>query len=333
MKKRSAVLAFLLFMTGMVMTWSQEVIEEIVAIVNEDIITLSEYKAYHDSLHQELNRELRARPQGQEFDAKKFNSMYAELKKNLLDMMIHEKLLLQEAEREGYKVDEQVKMYLEGIKKDNNIDSDEELIRGLKQQGIDFEEFKEQIEKRYLREMVVYMAVGTSIVIDDSEIVNYYKLHPEEFTESPEYRLRAIYLSTEGRNEEELKTRKREIIEKITAGEDFAALASQYSEGPEKDNQGDLGSFKKGELEKTLEQAVDKVKVNDITPWLNVRNGWFLLKLEERKESRMKSFEEVKKEIGQKLFAEETQKKQGKYIKDLRARSYIKILNPNPLEF
>ncbi len=113
----------------------------------------------------------------------------------------------------------------------------------------------------------------------------------------------------------------------------MGSLASKYSEGPEKENQGELGSFKKGELEKDLEQAVEKLKVGEMTPWLKVRAGWFLLKLEERKESRLKSFEEARREIEAKFFNEKSQKKLEEYLKKLKERSHIKILMPNPFDY
>ncbi|NIM91085.1 MAG: hypothetical protein GTO17_09070 [Candidatus Aminicenantes bacterium] len=324
MKKRSAILAFLLVFFGGLFLFGQEVIEEIVAVVNDDIITLSQFKAEHEDFY----RALSAQYKGEEF-----GKVYAAMKENLLDKMITDLLLLQEAEKmEGINPDEQLRLWLENLKKENNINSDAELIRALQQQGIDFEEWKKRMRENMMREAVIYSEVRGNIVVDDSEIVNYYKLHPEEFTELPEYKLRAIYLSAEGGNEEDLEAKKREISEKISSGEDMGSLAGEYSEGPEKDNQGELGSFKKGELEKDLEQAVEKLNVGEMTPWLKVQAGWFLLKLEERKESRLKSFEEARKEIEEKFFNEKSQKKLEAFLKELKEKSHIKILIPNPLD-
>ncbi len=325
MKKRSVIIAFLLIFFGAVYLFGQEVVEEIVAVVNDDIITLSQFKAEHEDFYMSLSTQ---------FKGEEFEKRYDTMKEKLLDKMITDLLLLQEAEKmEGMNPDEQLRLWLENLKKENNINSDAELIRALQQQGIDFEEWKRKMRENLMRDAVIYSEVRGNIVVDDSEIVNYYKLHPEEFTELPEYKLRAIYLSTEGRNEEEVEAKKREISEKISSGEAMGSLASEYSEGPEKDNQGELGTFKKGELEKELEQAVEKLKVGEITPWLKVRSGWFLLKLEEKKESRLKSFEEARKEIEEKFFNEKSQKKLEEFLKELKEKSLIKILIPNPLDY
>lgn len=325
MKKRGVVLAFLLIFFGALFLFSQDVVEEIVAVVNDDIITLSQFKAEYEDFYQALSSQ---------FKGEEFEKQYAAMKKNLLERMITDLLLLQEAEKmEGINPDEQLKLWLENLKKENNMNSDAELIRALQQQGIDFEEWKKRIRENIMREAVIYSEVRGGIVIDDSEIVNYYKLHPEDFTELPEYKLRAIYLSAAGGSEEELEAKKREINEKISSGEDMGSLASEYSEGPEKDNKGELGSFKKGELEKDLEQAVEKLEVGEVTPWLKVRAGWFLLKLDEKKESRLKSFEEARKEIEEKIFSERSQKKLEEFLKDLKEKSHIKILIPNPFDY
>ncbi len=324
MREKSIILAFLLVFYGVVFPYGQDVIEEIVAIVNDDIITLSQFRAQHEEYYQSL----RAQFKGDEFDKR-----YKVLKENLLETMITDLLLYQEAEKMEIDVEEQLKLWLDDLKKQNNINSDAELIQALQQQGIDFEEWKERIRLNIKKEAVLVTEVRRNIVIDDSEIVNYYKLHPEEFTELPEYKLRAIYLSVEGGNEEEVEAKKREINEKILSGEDLSALAAQYSEGPERENQGELGSFKKGELEKDLEQAVEKIKVGEMTPWIKVRTGWFLLKLEERKESRLKSFEEVRSEIEEKFFNEMSQEKLDEYLKKLKGKSHIKILISNPFDY
>ncbi len=325
MKKRSAILTFLLVFSGAVFLFGQDVIEEIVAIVNDDIITLSQFRAEHEDFY----RALRGQFKGEELEKR-----YAAMKENLLEKMITDLLLLQEAEKmEGMDPDEQLRLWLENLKKENNFNTDAELIRALQEQGVDFEVWKKRMKENMMRDAVIGSEVRRNIVVDDSEIVSYYKLHPEEFTELPEYKLKAIYLSAEGGNEEEVEAKKREINEKISSGEDIGSLASKYSEGPEKENQGELGSFKKGELEKDLEQAVEKLKVGEMTPWLKVRAGWFLLKLEERKESRLKSFEEARREIEEKFFNEKSQEKLEEYLKKLKEKSHIKILISDPLDY
>lgn len=302
----------------------QEVVEAIVAVVNDEVITLYQYKRQSEILYQTLSRQL----QGAEL-----NEQYKKMRRELLDQMITDILLLQEAKKLDINVNEQVNMSIEKIKKDNGIETDNQLKQVLMQQGISFEDWKMQMEENLMKQNIIFTNVGRTVVVDDSEIISYYKQHQDEFTEPPVYRLKAIYISAEGKSEEEVQAKMEEVDAKIESGEDFAVISGEYSEGPEKESQGDLGVYKKGELEKNLEQAVDVLKTGEITPWLEIKNGWYLLQLEDRKESYIKAFDDVKKEIEKKLFEERSDKKLKKYLEELKQKSYIKILLPNPLDF
>lgn len=304
---------------------SQEVIEEIVAIVNDDIITLSEYRAAYETNYQLY----RAQFQGEEF-----NKQLEWMKKNLMDQLITGKLLLQEAENlEGINIDEQMRLYIDNIKKENNINSDEDLKQILKQQGTSYEEWTRVLRENMMKDAVIFSEVQRSIVVDEAEIVSYHKLHPEEFTDPPEFKLKAITLTSGSGSDEGIEPKKQEISRKIAAGEDFGALASEYSEGPEKETNGDLGSFKKGNLARELEEPVENLKEGEVTPWIQFRNAWYLLKLVEKKEARVKPFEEARDDIQKILLGEKTQVKFLEFMKELKEKSYIKILNPNPLGF
>lgn len=300
-----------------------QVVEEIVAIVNDDIITLSEFKEYHDSLYQMMRSQL----QGEEFD-----KQYEREKKDMLDRMITDLLLLQLAKKKQYNVGEELKNYVDKLKRDNNIETDAQFQQALLQQGIQYEQFLKQIEENILRQILISQEVDRSIVVDETEGVNYYKLNQAEFVEPEEYKLRAIYLSTEARSADELEAKKTEISDKAAAGQDFPALAAELGDSPLKENQGDLGFIKKGQLDKTLEEAVVKLKVGETTPWVQAKNGWYLLKLEEKKESRLKPYDEVKKDIWEKIFTQKKSKKLAEFLTDMKAKNFIKILKPNPLD-
>lgn len=300
-----------------------QVVEEIVAVVNDDVITLSQYKEQYDS----TILQMRAAFQGEEYE-----KQLAMLKKEMLNMMITDLLLMQQAKEKNLNVGEQLKATVENIKKENNIASDDDMKRALRQQGVDYDQWLRQLEDNMLKQGLIYSEVDRSIVLDDSEIVGYYKLHPQEFTEPEEYKIRAVYLSTEGKAAAALEEMKKEIGGKLKAGEPFNVLAKEYSDGPAKESEGDLGTFKKGELDKTLEQAVSKLKTGETSGWVETKNGWYLLKLEEKKDSRLMTFEEVRKNVEERLYTQKKEKKLEEYLKDLRERSYVKILKPNPLD-
>ena len=315
---------FIFFICGTQFIIGQKVIEAIVAIVNDDVITLSDYKLQHDMLYKSLQQQL----QGEEFDKR-----YEAARSELLETMITNMLLLQEADKKGLDVTEQINMMIEKIKTDNDLQSDEQLVVALQQQGIGFEMWKNEMESNYLREGVIFTEVSRNVVIDDAEIVNYHKQHPDEFVELPEYTLKAITISTEGKIDEEVDGQKKEIDGKLAAGEEFGKVSETYSDGPEKESQGDLGSYQQGQLNRTLEEAVESIRMGELTPWIKTPNAWILLRLEKLKESRIKSFDEVRDQIEQKLYNEQNQKKLLEFLENLKKRSFVKILIPDPLDF
>lgn len=322
MKSRPVCLALLFVLFGFAVMAAGQVIEEIVAIVNDDIITLSQYQEYYDQTYQML----RSRLQGEEFD-KQFNAV----KEQLLDTMITDLLLLQLAKKQQINAGEEVKNYIDRLKRENNIETDAQFRQALLQQGVSYDQFVKQIEEGLLRQILISIEVDRSIVVDEAEGVKYYRENPEEFTEPAEYRLRAIYLSPELRTPEEQEAKRAEISGRIQAGEDFVTLASEAADSPLKENQGDLGFIKHGDLDPALEEAVARLQTGEATPWVEARNGWYILKLEEKKETRLKSFEEVRKDINDKIFMEKRANKLKEYLDEVKSKNFIKILKPDPL--
>jgi len=322
MNKALKMIALVLFGLCGIVLIGQEVVEEIVAIVNDDIITLSQYKREYEMQVQAARSQLKG---------EQLEKALEQIKVGLMDNLITDLLVLQAAKEKNLNVADEVKRYIESLKKENNLESDEDLRRELARQGMDYAQFLKQAEEGILKQALVAMEVERSIVLDDSEIVNYYKLHPQDFIDPEEYKISAIYLSAEGKSAEELEQKKTEIIGKVRAGEDFLALSQTYSDAPIKETKGELGTFKKGELDKTLEQAVSQLKQGEVSGWVETKNGWYLLKPTEKKDSRRKTFEEAKQAIEQRIYAEKRAAKTAEFLNNLKKRSFIKILKPNPL--
>jgi parvulin-like peptidyl-prolyl isomerase len=323
MNKPGILLAALLLLTCSLRSQGQEVVEAIVAIVNDEIITLSDFKTQHDTLY----RELRNRIPGEEFQ-----EQYEFAAARLLDDMIMGIILLQKAREMDLDVTEQINMYIEDIKQKNGIQSDAQLKAAFEQQGVNYDDWLVQMREMYLRDMAVYAEVGRNVVVDDGEIFTYYRQHPEEFTDPPKYRLRGIFVSGEDKSAEDAEAKKQEILSLLEGGDDFGSLAGSHSEGPNKDKQGDLGTFKEGDMLDAFEQEVSKLETGGLTPWISIQSGWYLLRLEEKTESLLLPFDDVRNQIQEKIFTERSQAARIKYLEKLKATSFIRILIEDPLE-
>lgn len=323
MKKIPALLVIFGALAAAVPFSGQEVVEEIVAVVNDDIITLSEYREQYQLAIAQLR--------SMKLSAEEYDKQLELLKSQLLEAMVTDVLILQKAKEMNISVAEQLRATLDKIKADNNMASDDDLKRAVEQQGLPYDVWLKEYEETILKQAVMYSEVERSITLDDAEIVQYYRENPKEFTVPTEYKLQAIYLNTEARGAEELKELEGRIGERLKGGAAFAEVAAELSDPPMNEAKGDLGTFKQGELDETLEEAVAKLKAGETSPWTLSRGGWWLLQLEERKESRLMTFEESRKSVEEMLYNRLRAEKGDEYLKTLRKKSYVKILRPDPL--
>jgi parvulin-like peptidyl-prolyl isomerase len=304
---------------------AQEVVEEIVAVVNDEVITLTDFRTQYELSEAQLrNSGLPADQVAQQLE---------KFRKSFLDSLITDSLLLQKAKELGLNVQEQMKAMLESIKTQNNIASDADLRRAVEQSGIPYETWLRQAEEDMLRRGVLYTEIQRSIVLEDAEVVQYYKKNPAEFTTPTQYKIEAVYLAGENRTAEEIETLKAAVDAKLKGGAAFPDTAAELSDPPLKETKGDLGTFKAGELETALEAPLERLKAGETTPWINNKNGWYLLKLAEKTDSALRPFDEARKEVEEKIYNSKAAVKQEAYLKTLREKSFVKILNPDPLGF
>jgi parvulin-like peptidyl-prolyl isomerase len=322
-RRRIALFGIVLALASAQAGAQQKVVEEIVAVVNDEVITLSDVvREYAMRLEA-----VKAQFQGEELE-----KIIEQIREQLLDTMITDMLVLQLAKEKSINVSDQVRMAIDNVKKQNNLESDDELKRALASQGMDWDSWIRQVEQTSLQQAVLYGEVNRSIVLDDAEIVDYYKKNPKEFTTPEEYTLRAVYLATLDAVPADLEAKKKEVEAKAKAGGDFTVLAETFGDPPLKEAKGDLGTIKQGELDPTLQKAVEGLKKGEVSGWVETKNGWYLLKMEDKKDRRLLSFEEAKKLIEEKIFIQKQNAKMEEFIAGIKKKAFIKILKPKPLE-
>jgi peptidyl-prolyl cis-trans isomerase SurA len=320
--RKARLLAGMLLFAAAVLA-AQEIVEEIVAIVNDEIITLSDFRREYAIKSQQAQASL----QGEELD-----KAMEQIKSALLDAMITDKLLLQMAKQKNFNVSDQMKMTIENIKKENGLESDDDLKRALRSQGLEYEAWLKDMEETILKQSVVYSEVSKSLSLDESQVVEYYKSHKDEFLLPAEIKARAIYLTLDDRTAQELEARKAEAADKIKGGMDFAEAAAAYSDAPLKETKGDLGTLVMGQTDKALEAVLAPLQIGQTSGWVQAKNGWYLLKVEARTEARTKTFDESKRSIEEKMTSTLQEAKFKEFMAGLKKKSYIKILKPNPLD-
>jgi len=313
--KAKTLLATILFLTASVGFLGADIVEEIYAVVNDEVITGSELKKFE----MEMVRSLQA-----ELEGEKLEKALAEVKKELLNKFIEQKLLMSKVKEKNYDVDADVETILQEIKKQNNLPSDEELKAALAHEGIEFAAWKDMWKERRKQERLIGEEVGSKIKIDNPQIMEYYRKNAARFTVAAEFTLNCIYLKT-GDNGARPQEKMDLVSAELKPG-NFAEVAKKHSELPGAAESIVLGKFKQGELDKKLEEAALKLKKDEYSSWIETENGWYIIQLAEFVAEHLREVKDVREEIIMTLREAEQQVKVKDYIEQLKKESYIKIL-------
>jgi peptidyl-prolyl cis-trans isomerase SurA len=297
-----------------------EVFNRVVAIVNDDVITLYE-----------LNQQIRVMTGSTAEDLReKDEERYLEARRKILQFMIDEKCAQEKIQEMGIKIPpEQIDARIESVKKRNRW-THEDLLAALKQDGITLEELREKIKTDLERAELINYQVKSKIIIREEQITQYYEEHKEDFSSEETVHLAGIFLIRRNPKDEEeslkLKAKGEEILAKLKNGEDFAALCKKFSQGPGSDEGGDLGSFKADQLDPELRKAVAGIEEGGFTDLIIKPNGIQILKLIKRQKAQAHPLEEVREDIYATLYQEEVNRRYEAWIQELRKETYTKII-------
>jgi parvulin-like peptidyl-prolyl isomerase len=303
-----------------------EVIEQVLVKVNGDIVTKSDF----ERLQLEL---LRQRPELQNVtpDSPELQKAVAESTPQLILTAVDELLLVQRGRELGYVMsDEQFKSVLENIKKDNNIDTDEKFNEALKQEGMTLADLRRQLEKNMLETRVQQNEVLAKISVTEDEAHAYYDAHKNEFTTPSELMLREILItvpmSDRGVNvaqDDAAKAKAEDVRHRLLAGEPFARVAAEVSDSTSKANGGLIGPVKSDELAPELQAVFAKMKVGDVSDPIRMQRGYQLFAIESSTEQKVKTFDEARQDISDRIAEEKRRAETQKYIEKLRAAATI----------
>ncbi|OEU66369.1 MAG: hypothetical protein BA867_10880 [Desulfobacterales bacterium S5133MH16] len=301
---------------------SAEVVDRIVAVVNDDIITLFElnrsFKPYEEKI----------RKLGYSTD--KEHKMLFKVREDMLNRLIDQKLKDQEIERLKIKIDErEIDQTIERIKEENFY-TDEDLRHTLANEGLTMEEYRERIKEQILRTKLINLKVRSKIVITKEDITSYYNNHPDKYGGKKKYHIYNIIIKVplfaDETEKDKIKARMDEILTELKAGESFENMARTYSESSLGAEGGDLGLFRLDELSPQLRNAIKEMQAGEFTPVLDTDQGFQIFFVKEIVKTSGKPLEEVSPEIEKILFNEIVEKKFQSWLEELRNQSAIKII-------
>jgi peptidyl-prolyl cis-trans isomerase SurA len=298
-------------------------VEEIIARVNNEIITQSELDKARNSAEEDARQDC-----ANHCTPEQLQTAIAERQNHALRDLIDQSLLAQRGKDMGVSVETEVVKQLDQIRIANKLPDMDALEKAVTSQGINWDDFKNNIRTRALTQLVIGREVGSHITIGREEAKKYYEEHKSEFVRQEQVGLRAIEIKTEGKPESELPALKKKaesMITRVNDGEDFSELAKRFSDGSTAAQGGYLGVYKRGELSKEIEDKVFNMKKNEMTPVIETKQSYLILQVTERYEEGEQPFEKVEPEIMDHLYTQRMEPAMREYLKTLREQSYVVI--------
>jgi peptidyl-prolyl cis-trans isomerase SurA len=312
---------------------SDTVVEEIIARVNNSIITRADLRKARQELYSEAQQQNTA---GAEQQAK-------ENEPNLLRDLIDQQLLLSKAQELGITADTDLVKKLDDLRKQMHADSMEDLEKAAESQGVSFEDFKQNLKNNILTQKVIGQEVGGHITVTNSDIQQYYDQHKSEMERPEQVRLSEILISTQtnavkndkGENAlpdtpspeavAQAKAKADQVYDMLKKGGNFDDLAKKYSNGPTSAVGGDLEYFKRGTMSKELESKVFAMDAGQFTEPVRTNQGFVILKVTEHQKSGVPALKDVENQIQEQLYLVKLQPALRDYLTKLREDAYIDI--------
>ncbi len=298
-----------------------KIVEEIVAKVNSDIVTRGELAK------QRVELEMQLRQQGLIGDALQsaINGHLGDLLSDQIDQL----LLVQKGKELNINVDAEVNRRIADIQSESKIADPEKFHDWVREgTGETFEDFKLAMHNQYLTQRVLSEEVWRNITIPRAEMQKYYDDHKADFVRDDVVLLRDILVATPDNSPEKLAAadkKARALADRARKGEKFGDLARQNSDGPTALNDGELGSFKKGQLRKEVEDIVFTHDKGYVTDPVKTPGGYEIYRVEERYAAGQPSFDEVESQINGIMVEPRSKPKVREYLTQLRMNAFLQI--------
>lgn len=292
-------------------------VEEIIARVNDQIISTSDYQRAMQDLEQQAQQHQWTEQQ-----------LYDQ-KANLLRDLIDQQLLLSRGQELGITGETELIKELDQMRKQNHLATMDDLQKAAEAQGVNWEDFKTSLRNRIIQQMVIRDEVSSHINISPSEEREYYEAHKEEFVRPEQVRLSEILIPTaDPDNAEQVAEAKKKADAaeaKLRAGADFAKLAESVSAGVTASSGGDLGEFRRGQLAKVLEEQTFGLKAGQFTEPIRTKQGYIILKVTQHTPGGLAPLKDVELEIDNDIGMQKMAPALRAYLTHLRENAYIDI--------
>jgi len=315
---------FLVVMWGALLsaTSGANVVDRIVAVVNDDIVTLVEFNAAFAPHLQNIMKE---------YEGEDREKVIEHTRKVFMQRYIDGILIEQEAKKTVPPIvvkDEEVITVLREIVEKRNL-SMEEFLKELAKEGNTLEMAKEEIRGQMLRMRVLNREIKSKILVTEEEIGEYYNKHRDQYEGKEAVHIKEIMLTVPEQAGKAARAKIKEnahnLLRSIKAGESFEEVAAKYSQGGAAKDGGDIGFVERGIIIPELEAVAFGLSVGEVSNVIESENGFYIIKIVDKRGAGIKSLEMVRQEIKAKIENEKMERKYEEWISSVRKKSHIDI--------
>ena len=289
--------------------------KDVAALVNGKAVT---YEVLNTAFHNQA---------GVPFERVQDDPQAQQARKQILEQIINEVLLAEEARRQELPVTpEAVNARIKEIQA--RFPSEEAFSQALRSKGLTLDELKADMEEELMIQQLIQKEVYAKVTISRQELESFFRKHRDDYAEDSVHArhiLIAVPPNASPEDDAKARDRAKTVLAKARKGDDFAQLAKQYSEDPNKDKGGDLGELARGQTVKPFEDAAFSLKPGEISDLVRTTFGYHIIKVEEKKPIKRLSFKEAEDRVREDLTKEKAGAQYLNYVKALQKKAKITV--------
>ena len=299
-----------------------EVVDKIIAVVNDEIITLTEFNTAFEPYLKNIE---------DNYKGKDKEAIINQAKESFLKRLVDNLLIEQEAKKAGMGIvikDEEVMDVIRDMmaKKKSNM---EDFKKNLAREGTSLESLKKDIRSQMMRIRLLRREIKSKVIVSDEEIGEYYNKNRQDYEGKEAVRLKQIFLAIPAKADKKTKAKIKEeagqLRKRVLAGEPFELLAVKYSQGPGAAQGGDIGFIEKGTIIAAVESVAFNLPMEQVSEVIESSIGFHIIKVVDKKGAGLKPIAAVREEIKTKIEDEKLEKKYEEWITSIRKKSFIEI--------
>lgn len=306
--KRCSLLALMLLFINQP-HFANAIEDSIIAVVNDEIITLQDLRQYIKESYVGLVAE--------GYPEDRIQQIMLDLEINGLDKLIEDRLILSKASSLEMTIPEKrVEEEVSAVK--SKYPSEELFLQSLIVHNATLTDLRNKITEQLKKRFVIEHEIRSKIYISPQEVTKYYNENLDRFQTQDVVMLDSLFLPFED-NQDVAFQKAHEALKLISSGEDFKSVASIYSKAPP------LGKVSRGQLVNSVEEQIFKLQKGEVSDIIEVPTGLYIFEVTGKQNARIAPINEVKEKITNILFNKKYSERFQKWIQDLKSDAYIEI--------